>query len=107
MTNGWERLTGEFSEDSCRSVFTGPLPLLFRPSRAVPPIGNWNCGRYIEPQILTLPRRFCFQTKFITLRRNAQDGKVLRARAWLASLTTVREGQGFIRLRKKLEMLSS
>jgi hypothetical protein len=30
------------------------------------------CGRYIEPQILTLPRRFCFHIKFSTLWPNAQ-----------------------------------
>ena len=39
------------------SLVTYHSSLFFRPSRAIPPIGNWTCGRFSKPQILTLPRR--------------------------------------------------
>jgi hypothetical protein len=44
-------------EGSCSPLFTRHLSLLLCPSRAIPPIGNWTCGRFSKPQILTLPRR--------------------------------------------------
>jgi hypothetical protein len=56
---GVEKQLQTFSDEPSHAwLITAHFSLPFLPSRALPPIGNWKCERYFEPQILTLPRRF-------------------------------------------------
>ena len=58
------------------SLFTLHSELLLPPLAGYTADRELDVRRYFEPQILTLPRRFCFRLKLTISRQNAQDAKL-------------------------------